>query len=257
MGTPALIFGHSHVWTVKGAVAAGRVPRALDARVLLCGTTGFPGAPVVKMLDDQIIINPVLLAALRGCQQDCPPAQSWLVSMMQGNHYNKLGVTWQDRPFDLVLPGHETRPLNAAATLLPMQALWDEYEQELTAMTGFIQRVGALAYRGTVVIGVPPPERDPAKRLELLQRQDPSARIEALSTADTLWKLWELQNRVMATVCARHKVHYLRGDLPGTVDADGFLRPEFAKDAAHATVEYSARMLDSLAALIAQEEARS
>lgn len=242
----ALIFGHSHVWAIKRALPGARAELDYRPQVILCGTRQFPSNTYLMTLSGRPALNPALMSAF--ATADKRP-EDWLVSAVQGNYYNQLAMFLTDPGIDFVLPGHTGLPLDPDGVVLPFGAVRESMAAQMSEMPEFIRMLSGQAPQGQVIALGPPPLRDDEMIRELRLRADAEARI---SPPFLRLKMWLLQNQMMQQICTRNGVHYLAGDLPGTTDADGFLKPEFGKDAVHADHVYGALTLRQIGTLIAR-----
>jgi hypothetical protein len=63
----ALIFGHSHVWSLRRAIESHEYSTKdpnIEMKVILCGTQKFPGTLLCKSSQGSEYINPALISAL-------------------------------------------------------------------------------------------------------------------------------------------------------------------------------------------------
>ena len=249
----AEIFGHSHVWSVRRALREGWTHPEASITAPICGTKELPSGLV--MTDDlgKTVLNPIVTALLHRIIAGPELARTWLVSMTQGNFYNQFGMVVPGAGFDFVLDSHPDLPLDDQAVLLPCGAVHEALARQMQAMATGAAMLGRQPLEGRVIlIGPPPPPRDEAQIAKLLAAQGGADDGVRISAAMTRLKLWHLQNTISARICAEAGVHYLAGDLPGVQDEDGFLRPEFIKDAVHANHGHAAHLLNEIAAIMTQ-----
>lgn len=251
--TQALIFGHSHVWSVRRALSAGWSHPAVTASAPICGTKELPG-PIVYGTGKDARLNPVVVAALYRIIGTPAQDDTWLVSMAQGNFYNSVGMLAQDRCFDFVLASHPALPVTPGATLLPSSALREVLAQPMDQLKSLAHILSRQPFQQRVIlVGPPPPPRDEDGITELVGASSKAAdETWLINPAWTRLKLWHLQNEIARDYCAASKVRYLSGNLPGVQDEDGFLRPNMVKDAVHANHLYSALLLDRIAAIVSE-----
>lgn len=259
-----VVFGHSHVWSVRRTLAGGWSHPGVTAQAPVCGTKELPGPVIYQQTgpaagQSKPALNPVIIALLNKIQSSPATAETWMVSMVQGNFYNQIGMVAQGGLFDFVLDTRPDLPLTAGATLLACGAVRAvlakqmaefQYYATILAKTGFQNRM--------ILVGPPPPPRGNTEIAALLAADPNSAREAIQITPDqTRLKLWHMQNDLAAGYCATARLHYLPGDLPGTQDKDGFILPAFIKDAVHANHDYAARLLRRLAEIATQHKVAS
>jgi hypothetical protein len=241
----SLIFGHSHVWSIKRALGqADYAPQAegYESRVLLCGTNEFPGSLISFSDAGKEMINPCLLSQLNQIK-DVDPSRTTLVSMVQGNYYNIVGLVQDGEAFDFVIPGREELPMLPDAKIIPFGAIWETVERETLELEAFLRRLTKLKYAGVIHVNAPPPIKSSEFIREELAKKG-SADSNGIQVTDPAvrLKLWIVQRRVLETLGRRLKfscIHF----PPDTVEGGGFLRKPFWKDAVHANEKYAALLL--------------
>lgn len=260
-----VIFGHSHVWSVRRALAVmeadDRFYPGVTADVAACGTRELPGPVIYRMgAGDgaKPTLNPVIIATINRAQAGMAADSTWLVSMVQGNYYNQIGMIAQGGLFDFVLDSHPDLPLTPGATVLPCAAVRAVLTAQMAEYQPYAQILGKTVFGPrTILVGPPPPPDGEAEIAALLAadpKSDPAA-TSLITPALTRLKLWHMQNRLAAACCVAAGVQYLPGDLPGTTDAQGFLAPAFIKDAVHANHGYSTILLRRLAEMATGQKA--
>ena len=60
-----------------------------------------------------------------------------------------------------------------------------------------------------------------------------------LSSPYVRLKLWRVQNDILGEMCRARGLVYVSGDIPETQDGDGFLSPEYVKDAVHSNGDWA------------------
>jgi hypothetical protein len=236
-----------------------RAISALEARLdqpevvaPLCGTKEMPGPIVLRDLNGRWHLTATLSALMHAISARDDAPTTCLMSMLQGNHYNQIGMIASGGAFDFVLPSHCDLPLSRTATLLPykaVRAMLIEAMSEVREYTSLMSR-SCFASR-TIIAGAPPPVRDDTLILELLKRgqiTDPP------SAPHVRLKLWLLQNQIYTELCHGTPLTYLPATPEGTQDAEGFLLPKFVKDAVHANGKWGAQYLTQAIALAASLE---
>ncbi len=248
----ALIFGHSHVWSIRRAIASGEfVTRDQDISltVVLCGTQKFSGTLMCVSPSGDEYLNPALMGAL----SDYPAANSekehrFLVSAVQGNYYNIVGMLDSGDPFDFILPGREDISLNKTGKLIPYGAIVEAISAQSFELLPFYKRLKKLGYAGVVALGTPPPHPDSSQISTLLSCDAKlvNKTISVTSSATRL-KLWITQERIMGDICKAAGVLYIPSPI-SAADTRGFLKTSLCKDAVHGTSEFAALALTDLVA---------
>ena len=252
-----VVFGHSHVWSVRRALADHWAHSGVTAEVPVCGTKELPGPVMARSTGpggvEKPTLNPVIVALLNRVLASQGLAETWMISMVQGNFYNQIGMVAQDRAFDFVLDTHPDLPLTPGATLLPCDAVRLILTRQMAEFQSYAPILAKTALRDRMIlVGPPPPPRSPDQIAALLAagpkagaqaEADAAPETVVITPAITRLKLWHMQNQIAQGYCVAAGLRYLRGDLPGTQDADGFILPAFTKDAVHANHIYSDQLL--------------
>ena len=252
----ALIFGHSHGWALRRAVESGHYSPSdpnLEIKVILCGTQKFPSTLLVQPTQGNESINPALLSALADFPAKLVSStrEIWLISAVQGNYYNIVGMLDEGAPFDFVLPGREDLPFDTSGQIVPYGAILESLAVQTAELAPFYKRLSRLGYTGIVHLGSPPPHPDSDKILDQLVT-DPKLAGKALSVSagPTRLKLWLAQESVLTDLCRTVGVVYLPAPS-GAADLNGYLKQSLCQDAVHGTTAYAAMVLEELAASIA------
>lgn len=251
-----VVFGHSHVWSVRRALADNWSHPGVTAEIVACGTKELPGPVIFAQASGKPALNPVITALINKAQASPAAATTWLVSMVQGNFYNQIGMIAQERLFDFVLDSDPGLPLTPGATVLPCAAVRAVLTAQMAEYRPYVQILGKTAFGPRMIlVGPPPPPAGEAEILALLAADTKAGTETApitpalITPALTRLKLWHMQNQLAAAWCAAARVQYLPGDLPGTCDPQGFILPALIKDAVHANHQYSAILLHRLAGI--------
>lgn len=235
------VFGHSHVWSVRRAIAAPLVER-VRFEAPICGTQEMPGPLLYWDGQKRPQLNAVLAALLNRLS---PSPDLWLLSMVQGNHYNQLGMLTSGVPFDFVLPTAPDLPFDAEALNLPFMAVKAALEAQMAPMPTYLDRLRATEFAPQILIaGVSPPPHDSLIFKPMLEEKD---LMPELSSPYVRLKLWRLQNEILEEACRARGLVYLSGDILGTQDEEGFLSPAYVKDAVHSNGEWAQMFLRSVA----------
>ncbi len=252
-----VVFGHSHVWSVRRAIAEGWSHPGVTAEVPVCGTKELPGPVIYLQPGTKPTLNPVIIALLNKAQARPTASGTWAVSMVQGNFFNQLGMVTSARHFDFVLDSHPDLPLTPGATILPCAAVRWVLAQQMAEFQAYAPILARTAFHDRMILVGPPPPPRGEQEIAALLANDPKGATEAalITPAFTRLKLWHLQNQLAAGYCAAARLQYLAGDLAsylagelsGVQDADGFILPDFIKDAVHANHTYAAILLHRLA----------
>lgn len=248
----ALVFGHSHVWSIKRAIASGiyrPTTPDYDCDVVLCGTKEFPGPLVATGLNGHTAINACLIAAVQKYENS---NTTWLVSAVQGNYYNIVGLTEPDPLFDFTLPWKTDLPVQKSARFLPYAAVAGFLQGHTTELQLLLKQLPNLGFPNIIHVNAPPPIESESFILEDLKATgavDAGEKQTRVTPALIRLKLWEAQAKMVEDICRAHGVHCIQPP-PETRDEKGFLKRDFWKDSVHANEDYSALILEQIETLI-------
>lgn len=256
--TNALIFGHSHVWSIKKALLSGLFTpgtNEISWPVLLCGTSEFPDDVVLYDSSGKERLNPCLISALRHHSANDPAVMNILVSVVQGNYYNNVALVQEPgESFDFVVPGHEHLPLNDTVQAVPYTAISESIANAAKSFPSYIKRLSGLGYKRAFHIGAPPPPASNDLIIEEFRnRVDDVDHIEVVEPY-VRQKLWIAQNAFMNAYCRKYGITYISAPEKAITE-DGFLKPEYIKDSVHGNAKYSVLVLQKVEAEITGETA--
>ena len=86
------------------------------------------------------MLNPCLLSQLNQ-NEPLDRARTTLVSMVQGNHYNVIGLVQDGAQFDFVLPGREDLPVLPGAQIILYGAVRDTIVNEMKELEALLRRL--------------------------------------------------------------------------------------------------------------------
>jgi len=231
------------MWGLRRALANAGYP---DVKLILCGTAEFPGSLVyANFRTGRPAVNPSLLTALY--QAKAVPERDILISGVQGNHYNSIGLLADGSPFDVHVPGWPAEP-DCDLPLVPYGAVSAMLAEELREFESFCQRLKALAYRSFWHLASPPPIPDNAFIRSQLPEL-PSGEAPEVSPASVRLKLWTMQTEMTENILAKNG----GGLLPPpdeARDSAGFLKQEYWKDSVHANEAYHLLQLEQIQSIL-------
>ncbi|MEZ5823428.1 MAG: hypothetical protein R3C97_01390 [Geminicoccaceae bacterium] len=227
------IFGHSHVWSIRRAIHDIELDD-FTFTAPLCGTQAMPGPIVYADRNGRFQLTSTLAALFNGLE---PSQDLWLLSMVQGNFYNRLGMLHAGEPFDFVLPDHADLPLDIEATHLPYMAMREALVDEMAEMPPYLELLAASPFAKQVIIaGAPPPPLENSHFEALLGDQ---GLMPQLSPAHVRLKLWLLQEEILEEQCRAHGIAFVSTNMKDAQDEQGYLLPQHIKDAVHADGTWS------------------
>lgn len=242
------VFGHSHVWSVRRVVDKP-ITQGFAFEAPLCGTQEMPGPLLYEDHGNKQHLTSVLTALLNRLT---PSPDLWLLSMVHGNYYNQIGMLTSGQTFDFTLPDEPDLPYDATATNLPYLAVKAAMEAQMVSLPTYLQRLKMTEFGSqTLIAGTCPPPRDSAYFKSMLEEKGLMAE---LAPAHVRLKLWKLQDAVYADMCHAKGMAYVSGAMPDTQDQEGFLLPEYIKDAVHANGDWAALFLKKVAATISRRQ---
>ncbi|MEM1106926.1 MAG: hypothetical protein AAGH87_11110 [Pseudomonadota bacterium] len=242
----ALIFGHSHAWSLKRAIHAQTYVSSrpdYGVELLLCGTREFPGPLISTGLNGYTAINACLIASLSAHP---PSPETWLVSAVQGNYYNIVGMIRPEPNFDFVFPGAPHLPLDNDAELIPYDLVRQIFKDQVEELGLLLKQLPKLGHINIAHINAPPPiESEEFIREDLVGKGALDPQADKISPAALRLKLWLAQKDVIGALCRSLGVACIDAPVE-TQNERGFLREAFWKDAVHANEQYSAIILREL-----------
>lgn len=245
----SFIFGHSHVWSIRRAIASGAYKPAsedFDLQVLLCGTREFPGPIISTASNGKLSLNSCLVSELRKVEGDYNRSSTNLISMVQGNYYNILGLVQSPELFDFIVPGAERLKRLEDALNVPFDIIDENFSRQTRDLEAFLKYLGGMGYRQVVHVDAPPPiESEDFIINDLSEKGDFNLNADRLSPALLRKKLWLAQRTHIKGICDRQGVTYI-GAPESAITQKGFLKREYWKDAVHANEHYSAKLLEAL-----------
>lgn len=253
----ALFFGHSHMWAMANAISrVDECQMSFAPKVVACGLKEIPGPLVYQDSNRTTHINSAIMSSInRAITNQKEPSELWLVSLVQGNYYNQIGLFGQPTRFDFVLPSNPDMGIADAATFLPYSAIKEILVEKMDELSAFSKRIGQFANGGVILLGSPPPPRSPEGiKAFLVEKNIDPGNVE-INDSFTRLKLWRLQNEITQEICDRDGHAFIAGDMPSVTDDDGFLLDEFVKDFAHANYLYSLKILENVNQVISGNNA--
>ena len=218
-----------------------------DFQVPVCGTKELLGPLVTWDGNGRAQINPIIQSVFNSVNAE---ESNWFVSVVQGNHYNRVGMLCKGQPFDFVLPEQPDFPLKEEAFILPFDAIFEAVFEDMKQGELFLRTIGRKGIGDrTFVAGPPPPSIDLAVFRKMLSDE---GLFNDLASPFTRLKLWYVQNLIYKKVCRDAGVRFVSGEIDGTQDESGFLLPEFVKDAVHANWKWSTEYIKKLMRIIEQ-----
>jgi hypothetical protein len=168
-----------------------------------------------------------------------------MVISIAGTLHNIIGLLEHDRPFDVFTRGDESMTIPEGRVVVPENALWDMLLGAMPSKK--IAKLRGKARCSVYHLATPPPKEDEAFIMaRAVHYRDRVVAEAGLNPAATRLKLWKLEMRALAHLCARWNMLV----LPPPAEAQtpkGFLKPEYyANDATHANAAYGELVLQQL-----------
>ncbi len=176
-------------------------------------------------------------------------ANDMFVISILGTLHNVFGLLEHEKPFDLFSRGDETLSLAEGRVVVPENALWDMLKSNSERNKRIVDlrdKASCPAYH----LATPPPKEDSGFIMARAARYHERLVAEAgVNLASTRLKLWKLEMRVLAHLCAEWTVQLVLPPAEAQTP-EGFLRPEYyANDATHANAGYGELVLRQLEAV--------
>lgn len=236
-----LVFGDSHVQAVQQALTDGAASGRYGVEVYFRKIVRQNGETIGSTSQEEIVerisgLGPRDLA----------------VSMLMGNFHHVAGLVQHPVPFDFLLPGEDRKP-ESGCRPVPFRVMEAFFENNLRPNNRILRQLVPLSAAPIRHLMAPPPKADEAlimKRPEIFK--DLGIFERGISPAPLRLRLWHLQARVMARLCAEFGAP-LVGVPEGAQCPDGFLKPEYcAEDATHANAGYGALVIKQIEAIMDQ-----
>ena len=227
---PALI-GHSHSQAVfNAAVREGVELRGFN----------FWTAPQPALNPDCSAFHPDIETVL---------AEGDVFSAVGGAAHNMLALVVHPRAFDFVLPERPALPLMEGAEVLPYAAVRDAMAALVQEYLDIIRLVRRTAKGRVFHIDAPPPLEDSGRILQDVPWMFFQDLTRKVAPAPLRWKCWRLHSDLVEAFCRAEGIQVL-GAPTESMEASGFLKPEFYRDAMHVQDSYGALVLRQMKAVL-------
>jgi hypothetical protein len=177
------------------------------------------------------------------------PEEIALVMALRGNQYNTLGLIQHPRPFDIEMADVPVPVADEGVEMIPV-ATMDAYFRD-SLRSGYGKHLVTLAQSSKVPVlclQSPAPKEDNGHILQGAETFFVANGVSqfGVSPPALRLKLWTLQSRALAELCAEIGITFLPNP-EGTRDSAGFLSREFyAGDATHANERYGRLVLQQI-----------
>lgn len=244
----SVIFGHSHVWPIKKAIQSGLYSASRDdysVEVALCGTKDFPGPLISYDLAGAMHLNSCVAAFIQKMSLE-ELATTNLVSVVQGNYYNIVGLTELEEPFDFVVPGCEQIELVSSRQLLSYDIVTEMIASHTRELIEFLKLLKKLSSNSVFHVNSPPPiESNHFINEDLSSKKIYSGQTSVIAPASVRLKLWLTQKNIIESICRKLDVVFV-GAPTDTITNDGFLEQKYWKDSVHANEHYANLLLEEV-----------
>lgn len=247
-----VVFGHSHVWSMRLACNRGWTHPDVSVEVPVCGTKELPGPLTFQTDNGKNRLNPIIMALMHKHAAGEDTAETWMICMVQGNYYNQVGMLVEGDLFDFILSSQPDLPLEQDAIVLPEAAVRDALKLQMASLNTALPALANSPFgTRTILVGPPPPMKGTAEiEKKLATMAEGSTGNLFISPAAVRLKLWHLQNEIASGMCQSTSISYHKGGMHGTTDEDGYLKQGLVKDAPHANHKYASELLSALATRI-------
>jgi hypothetical protein len=226
MSACPILIGHSHV---HAPIAAAR-----EQGVVIEGIAFWVEAGAIETSEHGPRFRADIAARLA---EERP-----VFSFVGGNAHTTLSLVEHHRPFDLVLPGEPELPLDAGRECVPAAAVREALDALDARYTPILEQLIGCAKGPVMQVGPPPPVVSADATREKYPWNLLPDRPRAFAPAWLRLKVWRLAVELIAARCRRLGIAFLPSPV-AAADANGFLKPEYRQDVAHANAAYGALLL--------------
>ena len=228
--TPVLI-GHSHATAIF--MAAEQAGMKLEG-------FNFWTAPQPFLNAEATAFHPEISRTL---------ARGPVFSVVGGAAHQVLTMIGYSRPIDFVLPAEPDLPLHPAAEILPYGAVRAAMAEAMAEYLKIIALVRADASERVYHIEAPPPLEDGERIHADVPWSFFADRPREVAPAPLRYKAWRLHSELVQGFCNRLGVEVIEAPR-AAMDACGYLRPAYYKDAMHVGANYGALVLEQMKAVL-------
>jgi hypothetical protein len=231
-----ICIGHSHMACVLRAADQAGVQLA---PIIFKHVHYFEGVSHELVVAGRRGFDQALVARLKGGP---------VFSFIGGTRYLSLGIREHPVPFDFVLRDEPDLPIEPGVQIIPLEAMHQVlYEGSMRNLT-LLERVAEAATGPVYHFEPPPPPKDPLVAAGTVRGRT-ETRAEFVGVQRWLrYKLWRLHSEIVRTHAEEHGVVFV--DRPdGTVDEEGFLRPELILNSTHANADYGRFVVEQMRGL--------
>lgn len=256
MLTSVVVIGHSHTPSILKALSdstdAWTVPQGLHVEAVnlreFMPSVGLTTREVTRFEPPAPpALHPAVIAALDGCV--VPGSHVCVVSMIGGNSHNVLGLFRHERPFDFVLPGDSSLPIETGAQIVPYSAMRACLERRMRYERGTLEALRRHHPGALLHLESPAPPRDDgfvADALDEFRTLSPDGTVVG---AALRYKLWRLHSAIVKDFCDALGITFVAAPVDA-LDGHGFLARHACEDATHANAWYGHRLLNQIDALV-------
>lgn len=166
-------------------------------------------------------------------------------SMIGGASHMIMGLARHPRPFDFVLPECPEQPLDEKAEIIPLEAVRASLLATTQEYLDLIALVRKTSIGPVFHMEAPPPYEDGDRLLADIPWMFFEGMQREVSPAAFRFKLWRLHSQIVRESCRRQGIFFVEHPAE-SVDANGFLRPEFYFDSMHVNENYGALLLEQM-----------
>lgn len=168
-----------------------------------------------------------------------------VLSVIGGSAHTVLGMVEHSRPFDFVLPSAPELPVDETRDLIPAEAV----RAKLVEMSAeYLDKIPIIieAAKGPVIHIEPPPPLADAQVIAAMVPWDLfPGQPRRIAPKWLRYKLWRMHSEVIAATCMRLGIDYMHAPEEAK-DDEGFLRPCYDQDGAHANAAYGTLVLKAV-----------
>ena len=173
---------------------------------------------------------------------------SYVFSMVAGNHHNVLGLIEHPKKLDFYMPG-DNELKKSDRMILPYNMIYEHISDSLTGALNNITRIKEMACCRITHISSPPPIYDETHLIN-----NPGIFKEKLhlgiTPPDIRKKLYDIHTIVFESYCSKNNIGILKPPSEA-LDEQGFLQEKYwANNPTHANEKYGKLVVDQILDLI-------
>lgn len=226
-------FGHSHLNSLEKGIQLSKHCPPEGGRFLQMWKRYDP---FFHNVDGTRVYNPHALEDILKLQDELK-SDVILASILGSEHFVISSASLGAEEFDVFVPTMPEAWPQTEKFIVPYDALRLQMYRAIEPYLSFLSVIKRAVDIPLYHIAPPPPVRDSDLLFSLASPDLQKKMIKGEASSWKRMKMWRIWVDIMQEICRSHEVAYLMPPAE-TLDQDGFLKPEFAADAVHASPEY-------------------